>query len=50
MLFSASFYKINDEDQRSDEIELCNNLKVNQNLTATEIKNMDVNSQLEHQV
>ena len=48
-LFSASFYKINEEDQRSDETELFNNLNFNHNLTETDIKNIDVNSQLGHQ-
>ena len=31
VLFSASFYKINEEDQRSDEIELFINLNINNN-------------------
>ena len=31
ILFSASFYKINEEDQRSDEIELIINLNINNN-------------------
>ena len=30
-LFSASFYKINEEDQRNNEIELYRNLKINNN-------------------
>ena len=50
ILFSASFYKINEEDQRSDEIELFINLNNNNNLTETDIKNIDVKSQLEHQI
>ena len=50
VLFSASFYKINEEDQRSDEIELFINLKINNNLTETDINNIDVKSQLEHQI
>ena len=50
ILFSASFHKINEEDQRSDEIELFNNLKININLTETDIINIDVISQLEHQI
>ena len=50
ILFSASFYKINEEDQRSDEIELFINLKINNNLTETDINNIDVKSQLEHQI
>ena len=50
ILFSASFYKINEEDQRSDEIELFINLKINNNSTETDINNIDVKSQLEHQI
>ena len=50
LLFSASFYKINEEDQRSDEIELFINLNINNNLTATDINNLGVKSQLEHQI
>ena len=48
-LFSASFYKINEEDQRKNEIELYMNLKINRNLTESDIDNIDVRSQLEHQ-
>ena len=50
ILFSASFYKINKEDQRSDEIELFNNLIINNNLTETDIDNIDIKPQLEHQI
>ena len=50
ILFSASFYKINEEDQRSDEIELFILLNMNNNLTETDINNIDVKSQLEHQI
>ena len=49
-LFSASFYKINEEDQRYNEIELYINLKFNNNLTESDIDNIDVRSQLEHQI
>ena len=49
ILFSACFYKINEEDQRSDEIELFINLSINNNLTETDINNINVKSQLEHQ-
>ena len=49
-LFSASFYKINEEDQRYNEIELYMNLKINHNLTESDIDNIDVRSQLEHQI
>ena len=50
ILFSASFYNINEEDQRCDEAELFNNLNINHNLTETDINNIDVKSQLEHQI
>ena len=49
-LFSASFYKINEEDQRNNEIELYINLKNNKNLTESDIDNIDIRSQLEHQI
>ena len=45
-LFSASFYKINEEDQRNNEIELYINLKINNNLTEYDIDKIDVESQL----
>ena len=46
-LFSASFYKINEEDQRYNEIELYINLNNNHNLTESDIDNIDIRSQLE---
>ena len=49
-LFSASFYEINEEDQRYNEIELYINLKINHNLTESDIDNITVRSQLEHQI
>ena len=49
-LFSKSFYKINEEDQRNNEIELYINLKINHILTESDIDNIDVRSQLEHQI
>ena len=49
-LFSARFYKIDEEDQRNNEIELYINLKINHNLTESDIDNIDVRSQLEHQI
>ena len=49
-LFPASFYKINEEDQRSDEIERIINLNINNNSTETDINDVDVKSQLEHQI
>ena len=48
-LISASFHKINEEDQRYSEIELYINLNINHNLTESDIDNIDVKSQLEHQ-
>ena len=49
-LFSASFYKINEQDQRNNEIELYINLNINHNLTESDINDIDVRSQLEHQI
>ena len=49
-LFSASFYKINEEDHRYNHIELYMNLTNNNNLTESDIDNIDVRSQLEHQI
>ena len=49
-LFSASFYKINEEDQRNNEIVLYMNLKIINNLTESDIDNIDIRSQIEHQI
>ena len=49
-LFSASFYIFNEEDQRSDEIELHINLDINQISTQSDINNIEVKSQIEHQI
>ena len=49
-LFLASFYKINEEDQRKNEIELNINLKNNNNLTESDIDNIDIRSQRKHQI
>ena len=49
-LFSASSYEINEEDQRYNEIELYINLKINHNLTESDNHNIDVRSQLDHQI
>ena len=49
-IFSASFYKNNGEDLRSDETDLFISLIINHNLTETDINNIDVKSQLEHQI
>ena len=50
ILFSASFYKIVEENQRSDEIELFNNLSPNKILTENDIDKIDIKSQLEQQI
>ena len=50
IFFSASFNKVNEEDQRSDETELFFNININHNLTESDIDNIDVKSQLEHQI
>ena len=47
--FSASFSQMNEEDQRSDEIELTSNLNIILNLTETDNNIIDAESQLEHQ-
>ena len=49
-LFSASFYKNNEEDQRCNEIELHIILSINHNLTESDIDYFDVRSQLKHQI
>ena len=49
-LFSASFYKITEEDERNDETDLFINFNNNDNLTESDIKNLDVKAQLEQQV
>ena len=49
-LFSASFYKINEEDQRDNHIELYINLKITNNSTESDIDNIDIRSQLEDQI
>ena len=49
IFYSATFYKINEQDQRSDETDLFIILNINNNLTETDIKHIDVKSQLQHQ-
>ena len=49
-LFSASFYKINAEEKRNNEIDLFINLNFKHNLAKSDINNIDVRSQLEHQI
>ena len=50
ILVSAKFYKINEEDQTSDETQLFIYLNINHNLTETDNDNVDVKSQLQHQI
>ena len=49
-IFSASFHKINEEDQRSDETALFNIWKNIHNSRETDINNIDFKSQLEQQI
>ena len=49
-LFSASFHKIIEEDQRSDEIELVIKFIINNKLTENDIDKIDIKSQLEQQI
>ena len=48
-VFSARFDKQDEENQLLDETELFINLNINQNLTQTDVNNIDVVSPLEHQ-
>ena len=50
ILYSANFHKINEEDQRSDETELFNDLNFNHNFTENKIDEIDRKSQLDHQI
>ena len=50
IIFSANFFKINEEDQRIDEIEVFLNLNFNSNLTESDKNNHENKSQLEHQI
>ena len=49
-IFSASFYKINEEDQTSDESKLNIHLKIKHNLMESDGDNIDAKSQLEYQI
>ena len=49
IILSASFYKIKEENHRSDEPELFINLNINHNSIETDIIYIDVKTQLEHQ-
>ena len=50
LLFSASFYKNIEEDQRSYETQIFNNLNINHNLAENDIDKIDIKSHLEHQI
>ena len=50
MFFSAIFYKINEEDQRSDQTEIFIKLNYNHSLTETDIDTFEAKSQLEQQI
>ena len=50
IIISASFYNINEEDQRSAELELFNKLNSNNNTTENDIDKIDIKSQLKHQI
>ena len=50
IIFPASFYQFNEEDERSDKIDLNISLNTNQNLAESDISNIDVKSHLEHQI
>ena len=50
ILFSASFCKINEEDQRSDESEFFKKFSNIQNLTECDLNNIDLKSQLKQQL
>ena len=50
IIIPASFYIINEDDQRSDEIELYINLNINHNLTESDIDNINFKSQVKHKI
>ena len=49
-VFSARFYKEDEDDQILDETELFINLNINQNLTQSDLNKIDIRSPLEHQI
>ena len=49
-VFSARFDKQDENNQVLDETEIFINLIINHNLTGTDIDNLDIRSQLEHQI
>ena len=50
LFFSWLFYKISKEGQRIDEVDFFVNLNINQIVTESVNKNIDIKSQLEHKV
>ena len=49
-IFSANFYEVIEEGQRSNEIELIINLNINNHLAENDILKIDIKSQIEHQI
>ena len=49
-IFSARFDKQEEDNRALDETKLFINLNINHNLTQTDIDNIDIKSQLEHQI
>ena len=49
-IFSARFDKQNEDNQVSDETKIFDNLNANNNLTDTDLDNIDTESPLKHQV
>ena len=50
IIFSASFYNNNEEDQRSDEIEKFIKLKINNNLTEKDNHKIDIKLQIDYEI
>ena len=50
ILFSASFYRTNEDEQRSDEIEIFINWNTNIKLTETDFDEIDTKSQLVYKI
>ena len=50
ILFSSRFYKIFEKDLRSDVTEIFSTLNINHNSTESDIGNIDVKSQLKHEI
>ena len=49
-IFSARFDKENDDTEVKDETELFNNIKIDHNLTMSDLDNIAIKSPLEHQI